>query len=138
MTVRYLLDTNILSEPLRPTPNQNILDKLRTYQDHLATAALVWHELWFGAYRLPESARRKAIEDYLSGVVTPSIAVLPYDQAAATWHAGERARLAGIGRTPPFVDGQIAAIAKTNDLILITINQKDFEFFDVPIEDWRE
>lgn len=138
MTMKYLLDTNILSEPVRPIPHPNILEKLHLYQDQLATAALVWHELWFGSYRLPDSARRRAIENYLVGVVAPSIAILPYDQEAAVWHARERARLGGLGRTPPFVDGQIAAIAKTNDLILVTINRSDFQFFDVSIEDWRE
>lgn len=138
MTVKYLLDTNILSEPLRPAPHPNILEKLQLYQEQLATAALVWHELWFGAGRLPDSARRRAIEGYLTGVVALSIPILPYNQEAAVWHARERARLAGSGRTPPFVDGQIAAIAKTNDLVLVTINQADFQFFDVKIEDWRE
>ena len=138
MTVKYLLDTNILSEPLRPAPHPNILAKLYLYQDQLATTALVWHELWFGAGRLPDSARTRAIEGYLTEVVALSIPILPYDQKAAVWHARERVRLAGLGRTPPFVDGQIAAIAKTNDLVLVTINQADFQFFDVKIEDWRE
>ncbi|RLT45068.1 MAG: type II toxin-antitoxin system VapC family toxin [Chloroflexi bacterium] len=138
MTVKYLLDTNILSEPLRPAPHPNILAKLYLYQDQLATTALVWHELWFGAGRLPDSARKRAIEGYLTEVVALSIPILPYDQKAAVWHARERVRLAGLGRTPPFVDGQIAAIAKTNDLVLVTINQADFQFFDVKIEDWRE
>jgi len=55
--------------------------------------------------------------------------VLPYDERAANWHAAERARLAGIGLTPPFVDGQIAAIARANDLTLVTANQADYAGF---------
>lgn len=136
--VKYLLDTNILSEPLRATPHPKILAKLQRYQNELVTTTIVWHELWVGAYRLPESARRRTIEAYLSTVIGPSIPILPYDRAAALWHAQERSRLAAQGRTPPFVDGQIAAIAKTNDLILVTINQKDFDFFDIKLENWRE
>ncbi|MEK8020697.1 MAG: PIN domain-containing protein [Candidatus Parabeggiatoa sp.] len=44
----FLLDTNILSEPIRPKPNQNVLDRLDEHQDEIATATIVWHELLFG------------------------------------------------------------------------------------------
>ena len=58
-----------------------------------------------------------------------SIPVLEYDWKAADWHARERTRLRFAGRTPPFVDGQIAAIARVNDLTLVTANTSDFESF---------
>jgi tRNA(fMet)-specific endonuclease VapC len=65
--------------------------------------------------------------------------VLPYDAAASEYHAIERARLERIGRTPSFADGQIAAIAHTNDLILVTINLNDFGGFqDLRVESWQE
>lgn len=134
---RCLLDTNVISEPLRPAPNPGILERLRRHQDQLATASIVWHELLIGCYRLPASERRRAIEEYLGRVVASSIEILPYDEAAAGWHAAERARLAGAGRTPPFADGQIAAVARTNDLILVTLNLTDYEGFrDLRVEDW--
>jgi len=136
---RYLLDTNIISEPLRPVPNPKILERLRKHQDQLATASVVWHELLFGCYRLPDSERRAAIEEYLQRVVAASIEILPYDGHAARWHAVERARLALAGRTPPFADGQIAAVARTNDLVLVTLNLMDYDGFrDLRVEDWRE
>ncbi|MEK7326914.1 MAG: type II toxin-antitoxin system VapC family toxin [Chloroflexota bacterium] len=139
MSAKYLLDTNILSEPLRPAPNPEILNRLKRHQDQLATAAVVWHELLFGCYRLPVSAKRAAIENYLFQVVASSIEVLPYDDLAAEWHAQERARLAGAGTTPPFADGQKAAIAKTNDLILVTLNLSDYAGFQgLDVEDWRK
>jgi tRNA(fMet)-specific endonuclease VapC len=70
-------------------------------------------------------------------VVVVSMAILPYDQAAAEWHAAERARLTAIGKTPPFVDGQIMAIAQTNGLILATLNPTDYmAFTGVQVEDW--
>ena len=136
---RYLLDTNVISEPLRPTPKPKILERLRRHQEQLATASVVWHELLFGCYRLPVSERRMAIEEYLQRVVAASIEILPYDGTAAGWHAAERARLASAGRTPPFADGQIAAVAGTNDLVLVTFNLTDYEGFrDLRVEDWRE
>lgn len=135
----YLLDTNILSEPLRPVPNPGILDRLRQHQDRLATASVVWHELLFGCRRLPASERRTAIEEYLHRVVAASVEILPYDERAAGWHASERARLSLAGRTPPFADGQIAATAHSNDLVLVTLNRADYDGFrDLRVEDWQE
>jgi len=130
MSVQYLLDTNIISEPLRPRPNRRVLDKLRKHQAEVALASVVWHELLFGSMRLPQSKRRDAIESYLYEVVAPSIAILPYDENAAKWHASERARLTTIGRTPSFADGQIAATAVANDLALVTANSADYEEFE--------
>jgi tRNA(fMet)-specific endonuclease VapC len=138
VSLQFLLDTNIISEPLRPMPNQKILERLQSHQDEIAIAAVVWHELWFGCARLPVSARRTAVERYLNEVVAVSIPILPYDQRAAVWHAAERARLAGIGRPPPFADGQIAAIAKVNDLTLVTLNTADYaEFHALQLTDWQ-
>jgi tRNA(fMet)-specific endonuclease VapC len=137
--LRFLLDTNIVSETLRPTPDQAVLAHLREHQTEIAIASVVWHELWYGCYRLPASARRNVIEAFLKEVVARTIPVLPYDQRAAQWHAEERARLAQIGRPPPFADGQIAAVAVTNGLGLVTLNRDDYAAFqDLRLEDWRE
>lgn len=137
MSLTYLLDTNIVSEPLRPVPNQQVLERLQWHEDEIALAAIVWHELLFGAYRLSPAVRRSAIEQYLSQVVALTIPILPYDSQAAHWHAAERARLVSLGKTPPFADGQIAAIAKVNDLVLVTTNTADFALFqDIQVKDW--
>jgi tRNA(fMet)-specific endonuclease VapC len=62
---------------------------------------------------------------------------LSYTQDAAKWHGETAARLQLQGKTPPFVDTQIAAVAKTNNLILVTRNVDDFEnFTDLKIENW--
>jgi tRNA(fMet)-specific endonuclease VapC len=138
VTLHYLLDTNIVSEPLRPSPNQGVLERLREHQAEIAIAAVVWHELWYGCYRLPESNKRTLIDAYLKEVVARAIPILSYDSRAALWHAEERARLAGVGRLPPFADGQIAAIAATNGLSLVTLNHDDYAAFqDLRLEDWR-
>jgi tRNA(fMet)-specific endonuclease VapC len=64
--------------------------------------------------------------------------VLDYDRDAADWHAAERARLAARGETPPFADGQIAAIARTHDLVLVTFNDADFRRFrELRVVTWR-
>ena len=111
--MKYLLDTNIISEPLRPKPSPGVMQLLRQHEDDIAIPAPVWHELRFGCTRLRRHDNEKPIERYIEDVVLASIPVLEYDQRAADWHALERARLSAAGRTPPFVDGQIAAIASS-------------------------
>jgi tRNA(fMet)-specific endonuclease VapC len=134
----YLLDTNVVSEPLRPEPSRSVLRQLRVHEGRAAIASLAWHELWFGCMRLPASARRDAIGRYLEQVVSVSFPILGYDRDAAEWHARERARLGAAGTVPPFIDGQIAAIACVHDLVLVTANRADFRRFrGLRVEDWR-
>lgn len=138
MSRGFLLDTNILSEPLRSMPDPALMRQLEEHDSELATASVVWHELVFGCRRLPPSRKRRAIETYLREVVEATIPILPYDESAATWHAEERARLARIGPMPSFVDGQIAAIARVHDLVLVTPNTVHFTTFSgLRVVDWR-
>ena len=139
MPIKYLLDTNVLSEAAKTTPLPVVLDMLSLHRDEIATAAPVWHELQFGCKRLPLSHKREILETYLHQVVQPNIPILPYDERAAAWHAGERTRLTLEGKTPAFVDGQIAAIATVNRLILVTRNTGDFKSFTkLTVENWHE
>lgn len=136
MALRYLLDTNVLSEPMRPVPDPEVMDRITAAGASIATGAPVWHEIQFGCRRLPPGKRRRAIE-MIAGALEAAIEILPYDARAATWHAHERARLAGLGAAPPFVDGQIAAIAAVNKLVLVTRNVRDFVgFAGLELESW--
>ena len=135
--IKYLLDTNVVSEAIKTSPNNSVMLKLEKYQNEIATATIVWHELQFGCRRLPASRKRELIEAYLEGVVAQNLEILPYDTAAADWHAAERARLTASGKPPAFADGQIAAIAKVNKLILVTRNVLDFKSFSgLKIQNW--
>jgi tRNA(fMet)-specific endonuclease VapC len=137
VTLRYLLDTSVVSAPMAPVPAPSIVKRL-TADGHLcAIAAPVWHELTFGCARLERGQRRDALERYLHEVVLAAFPVLPYDEAAARWHGRERARLEAVGRPAPFVDGQIAAIAFTQGLTLVTHNVRDFaRFQELAVEQW--
>lgn len=137
MRLQYLLDTPVVSNPIAARPDPGIVRQLEELGHACAIAAPVWHELVYGCRRLPAGRRRAAVEAYLDDVVLRSFPVLDYTEPAATWHAGERARLEAVGRPAPFVDGQIAAIAHVNDLVLVTTNVRDFERFeDLEVKDW--
>ena len=83
------------------------------------------------------SRKRRAIEAYLEEAVRSALAILPYDEEAASWHASERARLGKRGRLPSAADGQIAAIARVNELVVVSANVKDFRRFEgLKFENW--
>jgi tRNA(fMet)-specific endonuclease VapC len=74
---------------------------------------------------------------YLYDVIHPSLPMLPYDEAAAARHAFIRQARAAQGRPLPFADGQIASIALTHGLTLVTANTKDFIGVEgLSLEDW--
>ncbi|RCJ16255.1 twitching motility protein PilT [Nostoc sp. ATCC 43529] len=136
MSLKFLLDTNILSEPARPIPNANVLHQLDIHKSEVAISSVAVHELLHGCLRLPESKRREYLRNYIYESVL-NLPIFDYDLKAAQWHAQERVRLSQIGKTPAFVDGQIASIAYSNNLILVTNNISDFEFFNgLSIENW--
>jgi tRNA(fMet)-specific endonuclease VapC len=137
--LRFLLDTNILSEPTKRYPNFKVLARLRKHLSESATAATVIHEMRHGLGRLPPGRQRDALTDYLDRLLRQPIAVLAYDRDAAIWHADQRAALDAQGRPTPYADGQIAAIAATHALILVTRNVADFQHFGgLVIENWFE
>ena len=136
--MQFLLDTNVLSEAVKTQPNPNVLKMMERHQGDIATAAPVWHELRYGGERLGKSKKKEILEAFLHGAILPNVPILPYDQQAAEWHAQKRASLSSIGKTPSFVDGQIAAIAVVNGLVMVTRNVSDFQCFEgLGIANWH-
>lgn len=137
--MRFLLDTNILSEPTRREPAPKVLARLREHQAESVTAATVIHEMRHGIGRLPPGRRRDGLADYLDRLLRQPIRVLPYGRDAALWHADQRAALDAQGRVTPYADGQVAAIAATSGLVLVTRNVEDFRWFTgLQVESWFE
>ncbi|MFO0564113.1 MAG: type II toxin-antitoxin system VapC family toxin [Polyangiaceae bacterium] len=134
---RFLLDTSTIAAVVWKVPSSSVLTRLTEHGGECATCAPVWHELQFGVRRLPRGRRRTALEGFLEEVVRATLPIFPYDERAAEWHGEERARLERSGKKPPFVDGQIAAIAVTCGIRLITANPADFKSFKgLVVENW--
>lgn len=127
--IHYLLDTNVVSEPVKPEPSEAVLARLRERSGEVALPSVAWHELIYGAARMEEGQKRSYLLEYLRDVVRPSMPILPYDAAAARWHGWARARLEAEGLSTPFADGQIAGIAGAEGLTVVTENTSDFEPF---------
>jgi len=135
--ISYLLDSNILSEPARLKPNAHVLQQFANYDGCYATAAIVWHELVYGCELLPASKRKEQLQAYLEMLLMNGLIILPYDQLAADWYAKERARLQLQGKTCAYADGEIAAIAVSNKLTLVTRNIQDFQNFqNLSLQNW--
>ena len=137
MGLKYLLDTNILSEPAKSQPNQHVLHKLNQYSGQYCTAVTVWHELHYGVERMRDSKRKESLFAYIKALEHGGLVILPYEKVAGEWLAQERVRLSKQGVTIPFADGEIAAIAFTNHLTLVTRNVDDFANYDeLVIQNW--
>lgn len=132
----FLLDTNIISETVRPKPESRVLEWLEQQSpEELFLASQTIGELVRGACKVKEKARRdrftKWIKDDLSQQFEARI--LPFgDASARIW--GE---LMGNGdrkaQTPSAADAQIAAVAIERDLVLVTRNVKDFKNFEIDL-----
>ncbi len=98
MTLRFLLDSNVLSEPIKSHPNERMLERLAEHDGELATCSVVRHELSYGAARLAASRKRRAIEAYLEEAVRSTLPILRHDEEAATWQPRSGPAFPGFGQ----------------------------------------
>jgi tRNA(fMet)-specific endonuclease VapC len=118
-------------------PDPGVLEKLGQHGGECAISAHVWHELRFGVGRLPRGKRRDVLEAFLRDAVYPTLPILPYDERAAEWLADERVRLEKAGKRTAVVDGQIAAVAASNGIPVVTANVADFSVFKgLAVRNW--
>jgi toxin FitB len=118
-----LLDTTIVSEPLRAAPNARVLawiDAHTVETFYLSTISLA--ELRYGVTALPEGKRREALHHGLERRILPLFAgrILPFDAAASAAYVALRARAKIEGKAIAPADGYIAATAAVHGLIIAT------------------
>ena len=137
----FLLDTNVVSETIRPRPGKMVLHWIEAQiPTDLFLAAQTIGELVRGARKVREQERRERFEKWIEQDLARQFdgRVLPFDgRTAAVW-----GRLMGdgdrTGRPPAAADAQIAAVAIQHELILVTRNVKDFVNFHIRLLDpWQ-
>lgn len=138
----YLLDTNIISEPAKLSPNENVIQKLADNLEYSCISAITWAEMLSGIKSLPEGKRKTGLFDYSIESVQKQYEILSFDASAANIYSDLYERLKIKGSPAQRFDLMIASIAISNNLILITRNVSDFkdiaENSNLMIENWYD
>ncbi len=125
-----ILDTSIVSEPLKPKLDPAVLEWLDSQAPAtLYLTSINLAELLTGSEALPAGKRRTQLKRAMTNEVMPLFAgrVLAFDQNAAEAFARVNAGAQAAGNTIDFANGAIAAIAMTHGFILATRNERDFK-----------
>ncbi|HDR9770515.1 TPA: type II toxin-antitoxin system VapC family toxin [Burkholderia cepacia ATCC 25416] len=133
-----LVDTNVISEPLRREPNAAVIEWLDAQNvETLFLAAISLAEIRLGVAVLPEGRRRECLHQSIEQRVLPLFRgrILPFDDAASKAYASlrARARAAGVAIAPS--DGFIAGTAEANGLIVATRDVTPFEAMGIRVID---
>ncbi len=125
-----VLDTNVVSEMMRDSPNPEVLNWLDGRPtSELFVTAVTEAEVRTGIVLLPEGRRRRGLAEAAEHAFGSLFAgrVLPFDSGAARSYAEIAAARRAAGRSLPQADGQIAAIARSHGMAVATRNVRDFE-----------
>lgn len=123
-----VLDTNVVSEALKPRPEERVLSYLEEIEPDTRLTSITKAELLYGVHSLPSGRRRRDLLRAVGEAIAPYESdMLPFDSAAAAEYARLTAGRAATGRTMPVLDAQIAAICLANDAALVTRNVTDFD-----------
>jgi len=125
-----LLDTNVVSEPLRPAPDPRVVEWIDAQAlETLFLSAVTVAELRAGVALLPAGKRRASLQDSLEMRVLPLFAgrVLPFDLGCTQAYAELLAKARAAGLAIASADGYIAAIAAANGLAVATRDTRPFE-----------
>lgn len=128
---RYLLDTNIISNIVKPAPSAALIAWMAAQADEdLFISALTIAEIRRGVLERPAGRKRRELENWFSGPTGPQYLfagrVLPFDEGAALVWALLMARGTAAGRPRSALDMMIAAIAEVNDCVIVSDNERDF------------
>lgn len=133
---KYLLDTNIISELVKPAPAPRVLLWLEQCPDaDLYLSTLTVGEIRQGILRLSDGARRRRLEAWFTGPTGPAQLfaerILPFGIAEALCWAELRAIGYRDGRPRDALDTIIAATAKVHGCVVVTLNGRDFPDVEV-------
>ncbi len=134
--MRYLLDTNILSNVTKPAPSESLLAWMSSQADaDLFIASLTVAEILRGVLEKPAGKKRDRLEAWFSGPEGPQALfagrVLAFDEKASLIWARLMADGKAKGRPRSGLDAIIAAVAEANGCVVVTDNEKDFEGVEI-------
>lgn len=131
-----LLDTNVISEPLRAAPEPGVVAWLDAQPlETLFLSVVTVAELRFGVARLPAGRRRNALVEQLESKVLPVFTgrVLNFDLPATQGYAEAMGKAQAAGMAVGVADGFMAAIATVNGMTVATRDTAPFSAMGVPV-----
>ena len=129
--MKYVLDTNIISEIAKPQPNDNTINWIQDHTDDVAITAVSLEELYYGISIMPEGKKKLKLKESIDSIVKDCTdRTLPFDAFCGYLCAKARADAQKAGRVGTIEDFMIAAICMRHNAALITRNVKDFDYID--------
>ena len=133
---RYLLDTNIISNVVKPKPSASLLSWMTGQRDDaLFIASLTVAEIRRGIIEKPAGRKREALEAWFAGPEGPQALfagrILPFDDRAGLIWARLMADGKAVGRPRSGFDMIVASTADANGCIVVTDNEKDFAGIEI-------
>ena len=125
-----LLDTNVISEPLRRAPDARVIKWIDAQSlETLYLSAITVAELRFGVANLPVGKRRDELQTSLENQILPLFAgrVCSFDMGCTTAYAELMAKAKSAGLAIAAADGYIASIAATNRFSIATRDVRPFQ-----------
>lgn len=137
-----ILDTNVISEPLRPQPNPNVIDWLDSQDpSQLFVTSITQAEMEYGLWDLPLGKRRASLHNAITELFEVDFRgrILGFDTMAALMFGGNIAAARHAGKAVGDMDGLIAAIAISNDRCAVaTRDERPFEAMGIKvINPWK-
>jgi toxin FitB len=136
--VSALLDTDVLSELLRATPDRSVVAWFESQApESLFVSAVTQAEMLLGAKLLPAGKRRESVQAALIAMFDEEFAgrILSFDRSAAKAYPEIVSARRAAGRPIAQFDAQIAAIARHHDMPLVTRKVSDFQGCRVSLVD---
>ena len=126
----FLLDTNVVSEWMKPQPNAGLVEWLSNVdEDRVFISVVTLTEIRYGIERMATGSRRKNLEEWLQHELPIRFEgrILPVDEAVADSSGRVAAQRDAAGRPMGAIDAFLAATAEVHRLTLVTRNQSDFK-----------
>jgi toxin FitB len=134
--MKFLVDTNILSEPTKPQPNPRVEKWIADYEANFYTSSLVIAELLNGLERLPESERKRRLALQIERLAEKlGGRIFSFNLRVAREWVRLQAQLRASAHTMPWEDSIIAATARHHGLTLATHNTADFAHAGIRLYD---
>lgn len=133
--MKYLVDTCVISEIVKPCPNKSLLEWLRdTPSDRLYLSVLTIGEIRKGIAKLPSSKKKANLSEWLNTLIEDyKDRILPVDLIVSENWGEMQSSAEKKGLSLPTIDGLIASIARTHNLVLVTRNESDFQGCNIPL-----